>query len=120
MFLNLNNSPILRPWLLPLILLAGMVSPGVVAEPRQGAGDMLSEDEYRGEIEEVIVTGRQPEWRTEQKPEWRPQRFELPEATDSGRMEWLPEYDRDERDKYDGVRDRMAEKPEIKLFEWKF
>lgn len=118
MSVNLNNSLVIRLLVFQLTLCS--LSPVAIAEPRQDAGEMLDESEYRGEIEEVIVTGRQPEWRTEQEPEWRPQRFELPKSPDRGRMEWLPKYNRDERDKYDGVRDRMAEKPEIKLFEWKF
>jgi|TARA_B110000037_G_C16766435_1_gene361454 hypothetical protein len=84
---------------------------------------LLDESEYRGEIEEVVVVGRQPEWRRkiDQEAEWRPERFKLPEnSSPSSRIQWLPEYTEDERNSYQGVRDRTGEKASLKLFEWKF
>lgn len=83
---------------------------------------LLGEDEYRTALEEVVVVGRRPRWREEQEQQqWRPERFKLPTGVVSTpRIQWLPEYDKDERDFYQGVRDRTGEKAEIKLFEWKF
>ena len=82
---------------------------------------LLDEEQYRLQIEEVVVVGQQPEWRQKQKPEeWRPDQFSLPERSSDQGVRWLPEYTKDDRDNYDGVRDRTGEKPEIKLFEWKF
>lgn len=82
---------------------------------------LLKDEDYRMQIEEVIVVGQQPEWRQNKKPEeWRPDQFKLLEQSSDKGVRWLPEYTKDERDNYDGVRDRTGEKPEIKLFEWKF
>lgn len=84
---------------------------------------LLDESEYRGVIEEVVVIGRQPEWRRkiDEGEEWRPEKFELPaDSAPSSRIQWLPEYTEDERDSYQGIRDRTGEKPLFKLFEWKF
>ncbi len=86
-------------------------------------GSLLDESEYRGDMEEVVVVGRQPEWRRkiDEGPEWRPEKFELPSDTSpSSRIQWLPEYTEDERDSYRGIRDRTGEKAAFKLFEWKF
>jgi hypothetical protein len=98
-----------------------LASVSVIAADRDDA--VLEEEAYRTEIEEVVVTGQAPEWRQEQQEQqWRQEKFKLAEPGDlpGPRMEWFPEYDRDERDDYDGVRDRMDEKPLIKIFEWKF
>lgn len=82
---------------------------------------LLKDEEYRMQIEEVIVVGQQPEWRKDKKSEeWRPDQFKLPEQSSDKGIRWMPEYTKDDRDNYDGVRDRTGEKPEIKLFEWKF
>ena len=83
---------------------------------------LLDKKEYRGELEEVIVVGKQPQWRTDadREQQWRPSKFELPESSIKGRIEWFPQYTKDERDNYQGVRDRLDEKPEIKIFQWKF
>lgn len=111
------------PWTLTLtfILLAavGFSRFALAVQPDQ-RGELLDEKEYRSEIEEVVVTARKPDWRQQSKPEWRSQRFELPEQKSTSRMEWVPEYTKDERDLYDGVRDRKGEKPEFKLFEFRF
>lgn len=107
---------------LPLTALVLALSLAAVAraEDKPGDNELLGKEAYRSELEEVVVVGRKPEWREQDKPEWRPQRFELPEDKSPARMEWMPEYTKDERDLYDGVRDRKNEKAEIKLFEWKF
>ncbi|MEH6557779.1 MAG: hypothetical protein V7459_02090 [Oceanicoccus sp.] len=84
---------------------------------------LLDESEYRSDIEEVVVVGRQPEWRRkiDDGPEWRQEKFKLPEdSTPSSRIQWLPEYTEDERDNYKSVRDPREEKAGFKLFEWKF
>ena len=76
-----------------------------------------------GPGEEVVVVGRQPEWRRkiDQEAAWRPEKFKLPEnSSPSSRIQWLPEYTEDERNSYQGVRDRTGEKASLKLFEWKF
>ncbi|GEM_PF-734254 len=84
---------------------------------------LLDESEYRRDIEEVVVIGKQPEWRRkiDQGEEWRPEKFELPaDSALTSRIQWLPEYTEEERDSYQGVRDRTGEKAAFKLFEWKF
>lgn len=89
----------------------------------QEGDKLLDKKDYHGELEEVIVVGKQPEWRNKQDEEqqWRPSKFELPEEPAiKGRIEWFPEYTKDERDNFRGVSDRLDEKPEIKIFEWKF
>lgn len=87
---------------------------------RKGDAELLDAKEYRSELEEVVVVGQQPEWRKPTKPEeWRPDKFELPKIS-SQRLEWLPEYTKDERDSYQGVRDRTGEKAEFKIFNWRF
>ncbi len=83
------------------------------------SSNQSSDEDY--EMEEIIITAQEPDWRKpKDEQDWRPKRFELPENDDKKRMEWFPEYTRDERSDYDGVRDRMNEKPDYKVFEWKF
>ncbi len=114
-----GNRAARRRWL--LALLVPMLLPAA-AETRRESDRLLEEDAYRSELEEVVVVGQPPEWRKppEQDQQWRPRDFELPEQTDKARIQWFPEYSKDERDQYDGVRDRLNEEPEIKIFEWKF
>jgi hypothetical protein len=81
---------------------------------------LLDQKEYRLELEEVVVVGQKPAWRQPQKPEWRPDKFKLPQQPTTARMEWFPRYTKDERDNYDGIRDRMGEKAEFQIFKWKF
>ncbi|MBL4827630.1 MAG: hypothetical protein JKY66_07955 [Spongiibacteraceae bacterium] len=82
---------------------------------------LLDEAEYRTGIEEVVVVGKQPQWRQVEKEQWLPERFELSSANvKASRIQWLPKYNKDERDNYQGVRDRTGESAEIKLFELKF
>lgn len=114
-----NNAPPFRS-----LVLLGMLglSLSVFAAGRSDEDQLLDKSEYRGKLEEVVVVGRQPEWRTSsaEDQQWRPGKFELSEPENSGRLEWFPEYSKDERDNYQGVRDRTGEKPEFKIFEWKF
>jgi hypothetical protein len=73
------------------------------------------------EIEEMVVTAQQPDWRKpSEEQDWRPKRFELPEEDVQRKMEWFPEYTRDERDNYDQVRNPLNEKPDFQIFKWKF
>ena len=97
----------------------------VIANADQGRlkeDTMLDASEYRSELEEVVVVGQEPEWRKDinQKEEWRPQRFKLSSHSSKSRMQWFPEYTKDERDNYNGVRDRTGENPEFQLFKMKF
>ncbi len=126
-----NHFPAVLPYpwkshfLLALFLL--LTCSVVIAQSMNGNSDktaedeLLDESEYRSELEEIVVIGRQPEWRQQRgEEEWRPERFELPEIKSEARLTWFPRYDKDERDQYDGVRDRLAEKPEFRLFRWRF
>lgn len=106
-----------------MLLLVLFGAPQLSAAPNSKSDDqlLLHESEYRSELEEVVVVGRQPEWRqAEQKEQWRPDSFELPDQSSKSRMQWLPEYTKEDRDNYNEVRDRTGEKPEFKLFNWKF
>ncbi|MFA7555165.1 MAG: hypothetical protein WCY88_13020 [Spongiibacteraceae bacterium] len=106
---------------LALLLLVALVSMAWAQTGRNSDEVLLDETEYRSELEEVVVIGQQPEWRKPSKPEeWRPDKFELPKSSSSQRLDWLPEYTKDERDNYQGVRDRTGEKPEFKIFNWRF
>lgn len=117
-------------WLMMLqksgLAVAGILLAAVVVAQQVGSadrhGELLDTADYRTELEEVIVTAKEPEWRSQQseQQQWRPEKFGLPKKTSANRMQWLPAYTKDERDSYNGVRDRMGEKADIKLFEWKF
>ncbi len=108
-----------RTWV--LLFLAASLSGNSFAE-REDSMSLLDESEYRTELEEVVVVGKQPEWRKnmDAKPEWRPTKFELPKNTVKSRIQWFPECTKDERDNYNGVRDRTGENPEFKLFNWRY
>ena len=94
--------------------------------PAAGFADELKSNQGNNEepdyeLEEMVVTAREPQWRQPKDEEdWRPDRFELPEGGPERRMEWLPEYTRDERDNYTEVRDPKNEEPDFQLFKWKF
>ena len=96
----------------------------VIAEPLEKQNQLLDESEYRSELEEVIIIGKQPEWRKDEREQqlWRPDRFEIKQNPTAlrGRMQWFPEYSKEDRENYEGVRDQTDEKAEIKIFEWKF
>ena len=85
--------------------------------------DLLEQQEYRSDLEEVVVVGSEPQWRKDmdKQEEWRPDRFKLPDNPPSkSRMEWFPEYTKEERDNYQGVRDRTGENPEFQIFKMRF
>lgn len=118
-----------RPGLVPVcclavLLLVVLVAPWVQASPddRNTEQGLLDQEEYRGQLEEVVVTGSEPEWRKadKQQQEWRPKRFELASEKKEPRLTWFPEYTKDERDNYNEVRDRNNEKAEFILFDFKF
>lgn len=118
-------SPHSRPFAAPslLVLVAALASGLALAQ--QGAvrpeTPMLSEREYRVQLEEVIVRAQRPRWRgQEEAPRWDREKFELPVDVAPPRLQWAPGYARDEREDYEGVRDRMNAEPRIKLFEFKF
>lgn len=82
---------------------------------------LLDPDAYRIDLEEVIVQGRAPRWRSPIGTETlRPEEIDFLEATPPNRLEWFPPYNREERDAYKGVRDRKNQSPELKLFEIHF
>ena len=103
--------------IVPCLLLALAAS---LAVARPDSVEPLPEAAYRQPLEEVIVTGRAPEWRRPPQAEWRPRRFELRDVDEAPRMEWFPRYERDERDNMTNVNNRMDEKAGIKLLEWRF
>ncbi|MGK0499164.1 MAG: hypothetical protein ACJAYG_000796 [Oceanicoccus sp.] len=118
------KTAMFQRWLIRLLttlLLSALSSVALGQQSRLDNESLLDESEYRGNLEEVIITGQQPEWRQPAKQEeWRPDRFELEQQVSGDRLKWFPEYDKDERNQYQGVRDRTNEKPEFKIFEWKF
>lgn len=84
--------------------------------------ELLPESEYATQLEEVLVQGaRAPAWRDrlEQKPRWDRPALEL-EPAEPPRIEWLPRYVREEREDYEGVRDRRNAEPRLRLFEMRF
>ena len=107
-----------RPgWLLLGWLLLGMGS----AAAQSRGGEMLDETAYRTGLEEIIIRGEAPRWRHQPAVEpLRPEDIDFSEPVSEPRLDWLSTYTRDERDKYQGVRDRKNETPELKLFEIHF
>ena len=105
-----------------LFMMTAVSVTGVSAE-KFSQTDLLEQQEYRSDLEEVLVIGTEPEWRKniDKQKEWRHERFEfLDNASSRLRMEWFPEYIKDERESYQGVRDRAGENPEFQLFKIKF
>jgi hypothetical protein len=106
-----------------LLLLLLLSSPMTNAQQQRfDSDDLPAENEYRGGLEEVVVVGQAPEWRKSPASEerWRPDKFKLQTLDKPSRLQWFPEYSKDERDNYQGVRDRKGEKAEFQLFNWKF
>jgi hypothetical protein len=102
---------------LPLLLWAA----GALAQSRPDV-ELLPESEYATQLEEVVVRGaRAPAWRDrlEEKPRWDRPALEL-EPAEPPRIEWLPRYAREEREDFDGVRDRQNAEPRLRLFELRF
>jgi hypothetical protein len=100
---------------LPLLL-------GVTLAQAQGSRPetpLLSESEYRSTLEEVVVRAQRPAT-PEQAPRWDRPKIELELESGPSRLEWAPRYVRDEREDYEGVRDRTNAEPRIKVFEVRF
>jgi hypothetical protein len=89
-----------------------------VDEPAAADSSVLPKSAYRIPMEEVIAIGRVPYWRKEQAPKWEREEMELQES--KARIQWAPNYTRDERDEYDGIRDSVNPQPRAKIFEMKF
>jgi hypothetical protein len=87
-------------------------------EPAATDSSVLPKSAYRIPMEEVIAIGRVPYWRKEQAPKWEREEMELQES--KARIQWAPNYTRDERDEYDGIRDSVNPQPRAKIFEMKF
>jgi hypothetical protein len=100
--------------LVVLLIASGLLQANPQIEP------LLDEEDYRTGIEEVLVTGTQPEWRKQKPPEWRPQVFELPVGEIKPRFEWWPKYLADERDQQDKPGGIVEGKAGFKIFEWTF
>lgn len=101
---------------LPLLLLGAALAQAQGGRPET---PLLSEREYRSTLEEVVVRAQRPDI-PEQAPRWDRPKIELELESPPSRLEWAPRYVRDERDDYDGVRDRTNAEPRIKIFEVKF
>lgn len=107
----------LAPWLFSLAAVALSPLASAREEPATQA-QVLSKSDYRLPMEEVIAIGRVPYWRKDQAPQYERQEMELQES--KSRLQWAPEYSRDERDDYDGIRDQLNPQPRAKVFEVKF
>lgn len=78
---------------------------------------VLRADAYRTPLDEVVVTGRAQQ---QQTPRWDKPKVDIPQQATPPRMQFMPQYTRDERDEYDGIRDTQNPQPRTKLFELKF
>ena len=97
-----------RGWLVGLALI--VAGPVLAAdEPAAADSSVLPKSAYRIPMEEVIAIGRVPYWRKEQAPKWEREEMELQES--KSRIQWAPNYTRDERDEYDGIRDSVNPQP---------
>ena len=102
-------------------LLLGLMLVAVTALAQTASRDAKIDDKaYRGSIEEVIIRAQKPRWREQEKPGWRPNKVKLPTRNAPRDIEWMPEYNKDERDTIPTEQERKFERPEIKVFEWKF
>lgn len=110
----------LRPLLAAAaLLLAAAAVAQTAASAREP--DLLSEKEYPVQIEEVVVRAQKPQWREKaEAPDFNREKFKFDPQVEEARLQAMPKYDRDERDDYMQVRDRMNAEPRIKLFEFKF
>jgi hypothetical protein len=114
----------MRPalWCAGVALLFATASAGAAVAGSPAETPMLPQSEYRLPLEEVIVIGQEPYWQHRAPPRWErpPLELKTPESAQP-RLRLMPRYIRDERDDYDGVRDRMQNPPpRIKLFDLKF
>lgn len=83
---------------------------------------MLPASEYRKPLDEIIVEGQKPYWQGEAAPRWDRSKVEAPKPDEANksRLQWAPDYTRDERDDYMEPRDQVNPKPRAKIFELKF
>lgn len=83
---------------------------------------ILPASEYRKPLDEVIVEGQRPYWQGDAAPRWDRAKVDAPKPDDASksRLQWAPEYTRDERDDYAEPRDQVNPKPRAKIFELKF
>ncbi len=106
-----------------VLLMITALTVGSLFAQKLNKDDLLEDKEYRSDIEEVVVVGSEPEWRKnmDKQEEWRPERLKLSDNPSlRSRVEWFPEYTKEERDNYQGVRDRTGENPEFQIFKMKF
>jgi len=78
---------------------------------------------YRVPLEEIIVEGKLPYWQREAPPRWDAPKVEAPKpgAAETGRLQWVPPYQHDERDDYNSVREQLSNPPpRMKIFEIRF
>jgi len=101
------------------VLLLG-IALGAAAQPLKPAMSLLEREAYRTPLDEIVVTGRAPYWEQSAAPRWDKPKVDVPQQVTPPRMQVLPQYTRDERDEYDGIRDTQNPKPRMKLFEFKF
>ena len=79
----------------------------------------LAPSEYRLPMEEVTAIGRLPYWRQTEAPRWEQPSLEL-QQTAKSRLQWLPNYTRDERDDSKAVHDPANPQARTKVFEVRF
>ena len=93
----------------------------LVTAERARETERLSEKEYPIQLEEVVVRAQQPQWREKTpEPDFNREKFKFEPDAKPSRLQLAPKYERDERDDYMDVRDRMNAEPRINLFEFKF
>lgn len=84
---------------------------------------VLPSSEYRKPLDEIVVEGQKPYWQQgEEQPRWDRSKVDAPklDETNKSRLQWAPNYTRDERDDYNEPRDQLDPKPRAKIFELKF
>lgn len=97
-------------------LMAGATAALAATDQRNPETPMLSQSEYRMSLDDVVVFGQQPYWRTEAPSRWEREPVEIPAEQPTFR--WAPTYTREERD--EGPPNQLNPQPRIKLFEMKF
>ena len=94
---------------------------GIVAvnadETRIPETPVLSREEYRLSLEDVVVFGQTPYWRREAQPRFEEPELQIPEKP--SRLQWTPKYTREERDDWP-PQDQLNPQPRAKIFELKF
>ena len=77
---------------------------------------------YRTPLDEIIVEGKLPYWQREAPPRFDKPKVEAPKPGEAtpGRLQWAPNYTREEREDFNEVRDQMNPKARTKIFEIRF